>query len=129
MDGLIEDRDSDSDFDPENQKNKPNKASGQEQIWDDEENCIGSAAEEVDDRKGFHSGSDADNESSEEEQDEVHSLEDENNCIDQILSNCSDFQAAQDIHAMKKEASSASSQIVARHKKTAKVKASVDDAK
>ena len=49
--------------------------------------------------------------------------------IEAILSNCSDFQAAKDIQSAKREASSASSQIVARHKKAAKVKPSVDDQK
>ena len=42
-DGLIEDRDSDSDFDPEKLKNDSGKNA---QIWDDEENCLGSAAED-----------------------------------------------------------------------------------
>ena len=42
-DGLIEDRDSDSDFNPEKLKNDPGKNA---QIWDDEENCLGSAAED-----------------------------------------------------------------------------------
>ena len=43
-DGLIEDRESDSDFDPEKLKNDSDKKG--QQMWDDEENCLGSAAED-----------------------------------------------------------------------------------
>lgn len=68
-DDLIEDRESDSDFDPEKQE-KPVSGDKQQQ-WDDEENYIGSGQEDND----AHSGSDADGESSEEEHDEVYPLE------------------------------------------------------